>query len=88
MLASDYNEICRLAGLGNVKTLFIGENFRLNGKVEENALNLAPKNLSRETDEDLVLNIIDKVGATDGQIVFLPDDMISEYQGLALVKRF
>lgn len=87
-LVSDYNEIFRLVNQGNVKTLFIGENFRLNGIVGDNYLDLSPNNEPRETDEDITLDIIEKVEQNDGQIIFLPDDMISSYQGMALVKRY
>lgn len=87
-LTSDFNEIYTAAIQGNADTLYLSDNFTLKGKIEDEQLIIDKTETDNPESEDLTINILEKVQETGGNIIFMQDDLLDKYNGMALLKRF
>lgn len=88
LVSFDPNEIFQDAINGNADALYIGENLVLNGNIEEGYLNIDNMEDKNPDSKDLILDLIEKVQDNSGNVVFVKDELLDEYNGLVLIKRY
>lgn len=84
----DVNDIFRRAMEGNAKTLYIGENLSLKGKIDNEVLLIDKEGEDYPDSKELLSYIIDMVQKNGGNIIFVNDELLDEYQGIVLVRRY
>ena len=88
---SDYTEIWQALEQGRGQTLFVQEGLYQPAKVtEDGKVQLIEKaDISNEEDIDDILDeMIEKNSFTGGDVVFLPEEELKEFRGLALIVRY
>ena len=88
LLSTDLNEIYKSAVEGAADTLYVGESFSLNGTIKDDSLEITerePGNLNRN---DLLSELIKIVGNNGGNTIFVEDERMQKYNGIALVRRY
>lgn len=88
LLSTDINEIYKSAIEGAAGTLYLGDNFMLQGSIEDNMLNISSEKPERVNRNDLLSELIRNVRENGGDIVFVDDDRMQKYNGMALVRRY
>lgn len=83
-LLVDLNDIYTAAENGQADTLYIEQNFLPTGHIDNGTISLGNGNGST----DITLPVIDSVISKGGNVVFLDEHTLNDYQGIALVTRF
>ncbi len=89
LLTTDVNEIFRLTAEGNIDMLFMGKTFSLKGEpVQE-----VPGEKGSGTPEDLhgnepAADLVNLAVTYGGTVVFLEDELLKPYSGIALGRRY
>ncbi len=84
----DLNEIYRSISSGNVNKLYLGNNLSLKGKVVDDRLIVDAPGISGSDSQELTINIIKKAEENKGNIIFVEDKLLEEYNGIVLVRRY
>lgn len=87
---SDYTEIWQAVEEGRGQTLFVQEGLYQPARVEDNQIQLIDKVdiNSKEDVDDIIDEMIEKNSFSGGDVVFLPEEELKDFQGLALVTRY
>lgn len=88
LLSTDINEIYKAAIEGAADTLYLAENFSLNGTVEDDKLSISDEPVQEVNTNDLLSKLIKAVQDNGGNIVFVDEDKMEKYNGIALVRRY
>ncbi|SKA47267.1 hypothetical protein SAMN04488128_108145 [Chitinophaga eiseniae] len=83
-LLVDLNDIYTAAENGQADTLYIEQTFLPTGHIDNGTISVGDGNGS----SDITLPVIDAVINKGGNVVFLDENALNEYQGIALVTRF
>lgn len=87
---SDYTEIWQAVGDGRGQTLFVQEGLYQPARVEDKQVQLIDKVdiNSKEDVDDIIDEMIEINSFSGGDVVFLPEEELKDFQGLALVTRY
>ncbi|WP_299185884.1 hypothetical protein [uncultured Psychrobacter sp.] len=90
MLRTDLQEVYRSAFQGAGETLYVRRGYMQSAKIDEKAqtLMLADDATANDVTDDAVGEIIEHVMHNGGEVVFMPQDIMSEDQPIALVTRY
>ncbi|NLR68754.1 hypothetical protein HGH92_30915 [Chitinophaga varians] len=83
-LLVDLNDIYTAAENGQADTLYIGQTYLPTGHIDKGVITLGNGNGST----DVTLPVIDTVLHKGGNVVFLDENALDNYQGIALITRF
>ncbi len=90
LLVTDSGEIWRAVNEGRGQTLFVQQAYFQPARISSNLVEVvegqAP--MDYESTEDIIEKIIETNYRNGGDVVFLPEEDLKEFQGLALVTRF
>jgi hypothetical protein len=84
----DLNEIYRNISSGNVNKLYMANNLSLKGKVVNDRLVIDAPDTNDPNSQELTINIIKKTEESKGNIIFVEDELLEEYEGIVLVRRY
>jgi len=84
----DLNEIYRSVSSGNVNKLYMANNLSLKGKVVNDRLVIDAQDANNPDSQELTINIIKKTEESKGNIIFVDDELLEEYKGIVLVRRY
>lgn len=87
---SDYTEIWQAVGDGRGQTLFVQEGLYQPARVEDKQVKLIEQVdiNSKEDVDDIIDEMIEINSFSGGDVVFLPEEELKDFQGLALVTRY
>lgn len=87
---SDYSEIWQALEMGRGATLFVQQGLFQPARIEDNYVKLIDKAdiQSKEDVDDIIDEMIEKNSLSGGDVVFLPKEELTDFQGLALVTRY
>lgn len=91
LLVTETSEIWRAVNEGRGQTLFVQQAYSQPARVYNNLVEVVEGHTSMEAEEgseEFIEKIIETNFRNGGDIVFLPEDDLKDYQGLALVTRF
>ncbi|WP_160710830.1 hypothetical protein [Chitinophaga solisilvae] len=81
-LLTDLNDIYTAAEAGQADTLYLEQTYFQPGIIKDGVISVTPDGA------DVTLSVIDSVLNKNGKVVFLPENTLHTYQGMALVTRF
>lgn len=87
---SDTGEVWRALNEGRGQTLFVGKHYFQPVKVLENTVQVIDGSYTDQEDmiEDIVERMVELTVKTGGDVVFLPDEELADFDNLALVTRY
>ena len=88
LLSTDINEIYKASVEGAAGTLFVGNNFSLYGSIEDDTMSISNKQSGEVNTNDLLSLLIRVVRDNGGDTVFVEDDRMQKYNGIALIRRY
>lgn len=88
VLSTDVNEIYKASIEGAAKTLFVGNNFSLHGNIEDDTVSISDNQPGEINKNDLLSELIRIVADNGGDVIFVEDDRMQKYNGMALVRRY
>ncbi|TWF35300.1 hypothetical protein FHW36_10987 [Chitinophaga polysaccharea] len=83
-LLVDLNDIYRAANTGTADTLYIEKTYFQPGNIHNDTISLS----GTSDGEDVTLVIIDTLLQKNGKVVFMEENTLNAYQGIALITRF
>ncbi len=85
----DFNDIWKAIGEGRGRTLFVKQGYSQPVKLENDTIEIMPSGKEDEANvHDIIDEMIEKNLQFGGDAVFINDDGLKDYQGLALVTRY
>ncbi len=92
LLENDPKEIYKMAIQGNAETLYLENNYLLNGEVEvveqEDKLKVSDPPADKTENNRLLMTLLKVINENGGNIIFMDDGLLRKYDGMVLVKRF
>ena len=89
LLITDIDEIYNQSKDGNADTLFIGTNYSLRGTIDdEGHIEIDNSEENGLTFNDVTIELIRNVYSNSGKVIFLNDDLLTDYKGIVMVKRY
>jgi len=81
---ADLGDIYRAAEAGSAETLYLEKNYFFQGAIDDGTVTASGK----PDAEDVSLMVIDTVLSKGGKVVFMDENTLNAYQGIALVTRY
>ncbi|GEM_PF-1376623 len=88
LVSTDINDIYRSVSTGGADTLYVENNFSLNGKIVEDQVEITDQDDQDIKSHDLLNVFMKNVTDNGGQVVFMEDGLLEKYNGIVLVRRF
>jgi len=87
LVSTDINDIYTSAINGSADTLYVENNFSLSGKIKDDTIEIEENKEGIQTN-DLLNVFMNHVTGNGGNIVFMEDGLLEQYNGIVLARRF